>query len=88
MILRSEIIVSEFENDFVAVAVEEASDYFHGMIKLNETGAFITELLRKETTLEEIVSELCEKYNVSAEKAKLDAEKIINAYRSVSLLVE
>ena len=88
MILRSEIIVSEFENGFVAVAVEEASEYFHGMIKLNETGAFITELLRKETTLEEIVSVLCEKYDVSAEKARLDAEKIISAYRSVSLLVE
>ncbi len=88
MILRSEIIVSEFEGSFIAVAAEEASEYFHGVIKLNETGAFITELLKKETTLEEIVSMLCEKYNVSAEKAKQDSEKVINAYKSISLLVE
>ena len=88
MILRSEIIISEFEGEFVAVAAEEASEYFHGMIKLNQTGAFITELLKTETTFEEVVSSICEKYNVSEEKARIDAEKIINAYKNVSLLVE
>ena len=88
MILRKEIIISELDGSFVAVAAEEAGEHFHGMIKLNETGAFITRLLKSETTAEEVVSNLIEAFDVGEEQAKKDVEKIIKAYKDADLLTE
>lgn len=88
MILKREIILSQLDDGYVAVAAEEARDFFHGMIKLNETGAFITECLKEETTVSEIVKSICEKYDVTEEKALYDVEKIVKTYRDMGLLVE
>ena len=87
MILRNEIIVSFLGDEYVAVAAEEASEHFHGMIKLNETGAFITECLKKETTAEAVAEALCEKYDVSREKALGDVMKLVEAYKKAGLLI-
>ena len=88
MILRKEIIISELDGEYVAVAAEEAGEHFHGMIRLNKTGAFITEKLKEETTKEKIADAICDTFDVSYEKAMEDTEKIINAYKSADLIVE
>ena len=88
MILRSEIIISELDGGYVAVAAEEASEHFHGMIKLNETGAFITECLKTETTPKAVADYLCEKYDVSPEKALADVWKLVDVYKNADLLID
>ena len=88
MTLRREILISAFEDGFIAVAADEASEYFRGMIKLNETGVFITKCLKDETTTEEIVKLLCEKYEVTEEKALADVNKIVGEFRKVNLIIE
>ena len=40
--------------DHVVVPVGEAGKVFHGMIRLNDTGAFLWEQCRKETTKEQV----------------------------------
>jgi len=88
MVSRKEIIVTSLDGGFVAVAAEEASEYFHGMIKLNETGAFITECFKTPSSFEEVAKLVCEKYNVEYEKAYNDVKKIADAYIGAGLLLE
>ena len=45
----------------------DASGKFSGLIRNNESAAFIVECLKKETTVEEIVDQMYEEYDASKE---------------------
>ena len=45
----------------------DASGKFSGLIRNNETAAFIVECLKKDTTAEEIVDQMYEEYDASKE---------------------
>ena len=62
----------------VVVPVGEMSKTFHGMINLNETGAFMWKFFSEEHTLEEGVSALCAEYEVEEERARLDVQRFMN----------
>ena len=62
---------------------------FPGLIRMNETGAFIVECMKKETTKEEIAGEIFEKYDqVSLEQADAEIEKVIAALKKADALAE
>ena len=63
----------------VVVPVGEMSKTFHGMINLNETGAFMWKFFSEEHTLEEGVSALCAEYEVGEERAQNDVRKFMDA---------
>ena len=63
----------------VVVPVGEMSKTFHGMINLNETGAFMWKFFSEEHTLEEGVSALLSEYEVEENVAHADVEKFMNA---------
>ena len=62
----------------VVVPVGEMSKTFHGMINLNETGAFMWKFFSEEHTLEEGVSALLVEYEVEENVARADVEKFMN----------
>jgi hypothetical protein len=62
----------------VVVPVGAMSKVFHGMINLNETGAFMWKFFSEEHTLEEGVAALRCEYDVEEEKARQDIEKFMN----------
>ena len=66
MKLAVEMAVMNMGSDWTAVAVGEDSDKFHGMLRLNETGAEIIKLLAEDTTPEAVHKALCEKYPESS----------------------
>lgn len=59
----------------VVVPVGEMSKQFHGMINLNETGAFLWRFYTEEHTLDEGVDALCGEYEVERELAGADVKK-------------
>lgn len=61
---------------------------FSGIVRSNETAAFIVECLKQETTEEEIVNVLCEKYDAPRAVIALDVKKIMENLRSVGALDE
>ena len=63
----------------VVVPVGEMSKTFHGMINLNETGAFMWKFFSEEHTLEEGVAALLAEYDVDEGRARADIEKFMNA---------
>ena len=62
----------------VVVPVGAMSKVFHGMINLNETGAFMWKFFSEEHTLEEGVSALLSEYEVEENVARADVEKFMN----------
>ena len=63
----------------VVVPVGPMSKVFHGMINLNETGAFMWKFFSEEHTLDEAVAALRSEYEVEEERARADVQKFMDA---------
>ena len=69
MKIKSGFVIREIAGQYMAVPVGERVNDLHGMIALNETGAFIWKLLENEKTEEDLARALTEEYEVSYEEA-------------------
>jgi hypothetical protein len=69
MKIKSGFVIREIAGQYMAVPVGERVNDLHGMIALNETGAFIWKLLEDEKTEEDLARALTEEYEVSYEEA-------------------
>lgn len=88
MKIREGFVVRRIADSIVAVPTGDLMKKFKRMIYLNETSEFIWQLLEKNRTLDEIAEKLVEKYDIDEEKAKMDAEKLIQTLRENDLLEE
>ncbi len=61
----------------VVVPVGEMSKNFHGMISINETGAFLWSFFTQEHTVEEAVEALCGAYKADKEQVKADVNRFV-----------
>ena len=87
MKLKASVIVQEMDGRFVLIDADSGEDRFRGIINMNRTAAFIARLLEKETTKEDIVKALTDKYDVSPEVADANAQKVIDQFLKVGLLM-
>lgn len=69
MKIKDGFVVRKIANQYMAVPVGARAKELHGMIGLNETAAFLWELLKEETTEEELASRLYEEYEISEDGA-------------------
>ena len=69
MKIKSGFVIREIAGQYMAVPVGERVNDLHGMIALNETGAFIWKLLEDEKTEEDLARALTGEYEVSYEEA-------------------
>ena len=74
MKIKNGFVVREVGGENVVVPVGEMSKVFHGMINLNETGAFLWKFFSQEHTIDEGVSALLTEYEVEEEIARKDVE--------------
>ena len=88
MIQNKEFIKRKIGTQFVIVAVGEASRRFNGMISVNSTGAFIWDVLEKETDEAGLIRALTEHYKVDAAKAKADCAAFLKALREAGAIIE
>ncbi len=59
---------------------------FNGMISLNESGAFLFNLLKENITKEDLLQAMLNEYDVSKEVALNDIEKFIKVLQDNNLL--
>ena len=88
MIQNKEFIKRKIGTQFVIVAVGEASRRFNGMISVNSTGAFIWDVLEKETDEAGLIWALTEHYEVDAAKAKADCAAFLKTLREAGAIIE
>ena len=75
MKIKKGFVVRMVGGEHVVVAVGEMSKRFHGMINMNETGAFLWKFFSEEHAVEEGVDALCTEYDVERDRAQADVEK-------------
>ena len=72
---------------YVAVPVGETSKTFHGMVRINETGAFLwNKLAEADQTEDSLVAALLEEYDVSEATARADVQTLISALQAAKIL--
>lgn len=87
MKLKNNFLIRETGSEAVLVPVGRIG--FKGIIRLNNTAAFIVRQLQgKDLTEEGLLAQVLEKYDVSRETALADVEKVVKTLRSVGALEE
>ena len=66
--IKNGFVVREIAGQSVVVALGEASKAFNGIIKLNETGRVMWDMLSEGTEKETIVSKILAEYEIDKEK--------------------
>ncbi len=77
MKIKKGFILRVVGGESVVVPVGEVSKSFHGMINLNETGAFLWKFFSQEHTAEEAVKALCEEYEAEASLVEADVARFM-----------
>ena len=80
------IITQNIDGTQFLVAV--GGETFNGIVRSNETAAFIVDCLKEETTLDAIVDRMCAKYDAPRETIAADVAEIINTLRGIHALEE
>lgn len=88
MRVKEGFILHNVGEEYMAVATGEAAENFNGIVRGNETAAYIFELLQKETTEEEIVNAMCERYEAERSVIEADVKGIINQMRKAGFIHE
>ena len=86
MKIKENFVLRELCGSFVVVAGGEQTLNFKGLIKLNETGAFLWERLMNHTTIEELCADMVREYDIDESTAKRDIEAFIKILSDNNLL--
>lgn len=70
------------------IMVSAGKEQFSGIVRSNETAAFIVDLLKQETDLEAILGKLMDCYEVSEEIAIQDVDYVLGQLRKIGALEE
>ena len=87
MKIKDGFILREVAGSFIIVAVGSAVKDFHGIINLNETGAFLWKILEHGATEEELLAKMLAEYEVDEETARQDINAFINKLREAKLVL-
>ena len=77
-----------YEEDGEQIMVATDTKKFSGLVRSNRTAAEIVDCLKSETTKEQIVKTMQQKYDVSEERLSADVEKILGILREIGALDE
>ena len=86
MKIKEGFVLREIAGQSVVIALGEASKNFKGMIKLNDTGKFIWNMLSSGAEKEEIITKMLEEYDVGRETLESDVDKFIEVLEGASIL--
>lgn len=88
MRLKEGFVLHNIGEEYMAVATGEAAENFNGIVRSNETGAYVFELLQEEITEEAIVDAMCEKYDADRDVIAKDVANIVQKMREAGFLHE
>lgn len=85
MKLRKEFITQNMGGEQIMVAT---GGKFSGMVRSNATAAYIVDLLKEETSKEEILEKMLAQYDAPRSVIEPDVDKVIGTLRSIGALEE
>ena len=84
MKLKEDLITQDIDGTQFLVAV--GGETFNGIVRSNETAAFIVDCLKEETTVDAIVDRMCAEYDSPKETIAADVVEIIHTLRGIHAL--
>lgn len=78
MKLRFKFACAPVGEIIMAVAVGRDAARYHGMVEMNDVGAFLFRKLQRDTNEEALVQALLEEYEVAPETASQDVREFLN----------
>lgn len=85
MKIKEGFILRNVAGSNVVVPVGQATVDFNGMMRLNDTGAFLFDKLTKGTTEEQLIRDLMDEYSIDKELATKDVKDFIEKVESEGL---
>lgn len=85
MKLKETFITHTSNNEQILVDI---SGKFSGIVRNNDTAAFIVDCLKEETSIEEIINKMIEEYDAPIEDIKEGVDNVLNTLRKVGALDE
>lgn len=87
MKLRQDLVLRKVGDDYIMVDPSQGMVDLSKVHTLNETAAWLWEQLAgKEVNVDQVATLLCERYDVSQEKAAADAEALVQEFEKAGLL--
>lgn len=86
MKIKDDFILRKVADSYVVVPVNSMTIDFNGIINLNETGAFLFEILQKGAEKQTLLKKLMSEYEVSADNAESDIDKFIQKLKDEDIL--
>lgn len=86
MKIKEGFVLRNICGEYIVVAVGRQTLDFKGLIKLNETGAFLWETLQAECTADELLAAMRAEYDVDAETAQADIDTFIASLQAAELI--
>lgn len=86
MKIREGFILRTVAKENVVVAVGKASVLLNGIIKLNNTGAFLWNILKDGAEKEELIGKLQAKYGIDQQTAQKDVEAFLATLEKVGCI--
>lgn len=87
MKIKEGFVVRKLGTQYVVVALSNEASQLNYLIKLNEIGAFMWEILAKaDTSKEELVKEVLNEYDASEEQVTNDVNEFISILKEKKIL--
>lgn len=74
---KENFVLRQVVDTWIVLPLGEETANFDGMLSLNESGAMLWNILKQETTREELAMELTKEYNISYQKALTDVDDFL-----------
>lgn len=88
MKLKQQFITQDYHGEQLMVQVGGKRGQFHGLVRSNETAAFIVNCLKREVTEKEIVRALTDAYEVDEARAAAGVRTILEKLRGIGAIEE
>ena len=88
MKIKSGFTVRKIAKSYLAVPIGKRTKDVRGVIALNETGAFLWELMKQDTTVDVLAEKLGLEYELPIERARIDIRAFVDNLREQGWLDE
>ena len=85
MKVKDGFVLRKVAGNYIIIGVGEEAVDFNGMITVNETGAFLWNLLSEDITVDELLSALLKEYDIDENTAKADIDEFITKLKEGEL---
>lgn len=86
MKLKNGFVPHKSNGEYVIVATGDAAEEFNGLVRLNEVSYFIACCLKNDTDENEILKAVCDRYDVSKDRAAADINGLIMNLKESGLI--